>query len=153
MIAHGSGLTGATAQRLVKTALRQETRKFCIKKQMVEHLALQKRRRPRPATQTSFAQVSSNILLAITLVQVDCVMGDWGEWGLCTQSCGGGLKGREQKVKVEPDHNGTECPTDIRETEFCNSEDCPEGKSLFLDLMFPLFTFRRYNQTRSALGI
>ena len=33
------------------------------------------------------------------------------------------------EVLVKPQHNGTECPSNITETEYCNDEDCPEGKS------------------------
>jgi len=51
---------------------------------------------------------------------------DWGEWGLCSQSCGGGLSGRKKDVLVEPKYNGAECPEDLRETKYCINKDCPE---------------------------
>ena len=48
------------------------------------------------------------------------------------------------EVLVKPQHNGTECPSNITETEYCNDKDCPEGKSnkrLFISVDF--FTLQR----------
>ena len=59
---------------------------------------------------------------------VDCVVDDWGEWGLCSQSCGGGLMGRRKEVLVEPEYGGAECPTNITNIKYCGDENCPKGR-------------------------
>ena len=51
------------------------------------------------------------------------------------------------EVLVKPQHNGTECPSNITETEYCNNQDCPEGKSnkeLFIPVDF-FFLHRNKN--------
>ena len=59
---------------------------------------------------------------------VDCVVSDWGDWGLCSQSCGGGLKGRRRDVLVQTVNNGAECPSVLTETQYCIIQDCPQGR-------------------------
>ena len=71
------------------------------------------------------------------------------------------------EVLVKPQHNGTECPSNLTETEYCNDEDCPEGKSnkeLFISVDFfflqrnnhvnlILSCIRRCTPARSVVGI
>ena len=65
----------------------------------------------------------------IDFFPVDCVVGNWSTWGLCSQSCGGGLQGRGRDVIVHSDHGGDPCPSDLAETQYCNNEDCPKGET------------------------
>ena len=62
------------------------------------------------------------------MLSVDCVVSNWSTWGLCSQSCGGGLQGRERDVLVQSDHGGDPCPADLTEAKYCNNQDCPEGR-------------------------
>ena len=95
---------------------------------MVGHFALTRRQRPRIATQMYVAQVSFRTSNLSFFALVDCVVSDWREWGICSQSCGGGLKGRRKDVLVEPKCNGTACPLELTQTAYCIEEDCSEGK-------------------------
>ena len=52
---------------------------------------------------------------------VDCVVGNWSTWGLCSQSCGGGLQ----------ENMGKECPH-LVESRACNTDPCPGLMMLIL---------------------
>ena len=61
---------------------------------MAEHLALRTRQILICATRMFFAQVGwspENYVKRCNYPSVDCEVSDWGEWGLCSQSCGGGF--------------------------------------------------------------
>ena len=106
---------------------------------MVGMLALTRRQRPRIATTRIYVvQVSFRTSILSPFVLVNCVVSDWHEWGECSQSCGGGLKGRRKDVLVEPKCNGTVCPLELTETEYCFERDCSEGK---LSTLFLIYTF------------
>ena len=57
---------------------------------------------------------------------VDCVAGDWGEWGGCTKTCGGGLQYRWRNVIQPPKNNGNPCPY-LSQSRACNGDACPSG--------------------------
>ena len=100
---------------------------------MVELLALTRHQRPRIVTKIYVVQVSFRTSNLSSFVSVDCIVSDWREWGICSQSCGGGLKGRRKDVLVEPQCNGTACPLELTQTAYCIEEDCSEGKIINLD--------------------
>ena len=101
---------------------------------MVGMLALTRRQRPRIATtQIYVVQVSFRTSILSLFVLVDCVVSDWREWGECSQSCGGGLKGRRKDILVEPQCNGTVCPLELTQTAYCHEKDCSEGEIIYLD--------------------
>ena len=84
---------------------------------------------------------------------VDCVVGNWSTWGLCSQSCGGGLQGRGRDVIVHSDHGGVKCPTDLAETRYCINEDCPKGETDWLSWWHILIILcRGCSWTWSSLG-
>jgi len=43
---------------------------------------------------------------------VDCVIGDWGEYSVCSVSCGSGMQTRTKPIVVEPAHHGQNCPSE-----------------------------------------
>jgi hypothetical protein len=55
---------------------------------------------------------------------VNCVVGEWSNWGTCTKSCGGGLQERTRSIITQPQGNGTSCP-EVRQTRECNTDVCP----------------------------
>ena len=59
-------------------------------------------------------------------IVVDCV-GEWGEWGACSEPCGGGTRSRSYAVSVPAANGGTDCAVGDGEsdTEDCNTDDCP----------------------------
>lgn len=56
---------------------------------------------------------------------IDCAVSDWGLWGECSVSCGGGEAVRRRTVVVAPRGDGTLCPT-LEEKRPCNPEACPD---------------------------
>ena len=59
---------------------------------------------------------------------VDCV-GNWGDWGDCNKTCGGGTKSRTWNVTTTEKHGGTCEMRGKTETESCNTTPCPcEGE-------------------------
>lgn len=54
---------------------------------------------------------------------VDCVVGEWEEYGDCSRQCGLGAKTRHRTVIQEPRNGGQECPV-LKETTVCFGERC-----------------------------
>jgi hypothetical protein len=54
---------------------------------------------------------------------VDCEVGEWGSWGECSASCGGGTQSRSRTVEVESSYGGQDCPA-LTETRSCNTQRC-----------------------------
>eukprot|EP00927_Polykrikos_kofoidii_P009143 TRINITY_DN13795_c0_g1_i1.p1 TRINITY_DN13795_c0_g1~~TRINITY_DN13795_c0_g1_i1.p1 ORF type:complete len:1545 (-),score=151.55 TRINITY_DN13795_c0_g1_i1:291-4925(-) len=52
--------------------------------------------------------------------QSNCSVSEWGEWGDCDASCGGGQRSRDRKNLRCKD-----CPPVMTETEGCNTDTCP----------------------------
>lgn len=52
----------------------------------------------------------------------DCAFSDWGEWGSCGATCGGGQRFRTREVKHAAEPGGTPCLGDTHESETCNEE-------------------------------
>merc|ERR1719197_2362597 len=60
---------------------------------------------------------------------VDCVVGQWGGWGSCSVSCGGGTQQRTRPITTQPSCNGGACPA-VSQNQPCNSSPCPVDCSL-----------------------
>lgn len=58
---------------------------------------------------------------------VDCVVGDWGEFGPCSKECGGGRKLRTRSIITPAAHGGKACPApeELVEEDACNEDPCP----------------------------
>eukprot|EP01135_Chromosphaera_perkinsii_P011063 Nk52_evm22s2325 gene=Nk52_evmTU22s2325 len=55
---------------------------------------------------------------------IDCKVGNWTEWGKCSEPCGGGAQNRTRDMTTEPEHGGEKCPP-LLETQTCNEDPCP----------------------------
>jgi hypothetical protein len=55
---------------------------------------------------------------------VDCEVGEWGGWGVCSAGCGGGTQVRERDVVVAAQYGGAACGATV-ETRGCNTQACP----------------------------
>ena len=54
---------------------------------------------------------------------VDCVPSQWGDWGACTTTCGGGLRTRTRKITTPAMHGGRLCS--LTDTLKCATQACP----------------------------
>ena len=58
-------------------------------------------------------------------IVVNCEWGPWGEWDICTRTCGGGMQGRSREILQPERHGGIACEGDPQEMQGCNMEACP----------------------------
>lgn len=54
-------------------------------------------------------------------------MSEWGDFGACSETCGGGTKVRERTVIQAATGGGTACP-ELTNTVDCNTGPCTTGK-------------------------
>ncbi len=57
---------------------------------------------------------------------IDCIMGEWSDWGKCTKVCGGGEQKRVRNIDT-PASAGGSCSAYLTETRECNLQDCDFG--------------------------
>lgn len=60
---------------------------------------------------------------------VNCEMGVWSGWTLCTKECGGGLQSRSRPITVKPKNKGSACE-DTQESQSCNTGSCERNCEL-----------------------
>jgi hypothetical protein len=86
--------------------------------------------RSRVITQSQFCQGAACPTLDDTqgcnthACPIDCEISDFGAWGACSDSCGGGTRVHVRTAHVTPQYGGTECPP-LEESEECNVGCCP----------------------------
>eukprot|EP01064_Diplonema_japonicum_P018231 TRINITY_DN26912_c0_g1_i1.p1 TRINITY_DN26912_c0_g1~~TRINITY_DN26912_c0_g1_i1.p1 ORF type:complete len:2182 (+),score=65.67 TRINITY_DN26912_c0_g1_i1:36-6581(+) len=61
---------------------------------------------------------------AVTGQDVDCVIGGWGQWSVCSTLCGSGTRTRSRVVLIFSQGAGTACPTNLVETQACTGTNC-----------------------------
>merc|ERR1719473_534284 len=54
---------------------------------------------------------------------VACQVGDWGSWGSCSSSCGGGVHTRMRNITVQELNGGGACPA-LEDVEACDYGHC-----------------------------
>lgn len=54
----------------------------------------------------------------------DCIVSEFGDFGVCSAPCGGGTQSRTRSIIQQPNSTGTPCPPLI-ETQECNNVPCP----------------------------
>lgn len=80
--------------------------------------------------------VGNNIALQDLLLphEVDGGWAYWGEFGECSEECGGGEKVRERTcTHPAPRYGGADCEGDAMESMACNEDPCP-GTELTIQL-------------------
>jgi hypothetical protein len=60
-----------------------------------------------------------------TYAPVNCVVSEWGDYGSCSATCGGGVKSRSRNIITLPQNGGNTCPAILSETIPCNADPCP----------------------------
>jgi len=63
--------------------------------------------------------------LALSSHPCPCVWDEWGSWGLCSTTCGGGVSIRERVHEKEATNGGEECKGSNHEEESCQPDPCP----------------------------
>ena len=81
---------------------------------------------------------------------VDCVVGDWGEYGDCSTTCGAGISSRTRDVLVVPDSGGEKCPN-LLDTQPCFQPPCPDGKTLFSQNHLKLYLVEQVSFIHTSL--
>ena len=67
--------------------------------------------------------------ICILAPPINCKWSPFGEWTMCTATCGVGLKQRSRTVLQQAINDGRECVGCRVEIEICNVQDCPlKGK-------------------------
>jgi hypothetical protein len=67
-----------------------------------------------------------------TLEKVDCKVSEYGPWGECSQTCGGGVRFRDRTVTQKPLHGGQTCQAfPLRQQYNCEGAPCPGGECLY----------------------
>eukprot|EP00932_Pfiesteria_piscicida_P018493 SRR837773.5341.p1 GENE.SRR837773.5341~~SRR837773.5341.p1 ORF type:complete len:470 (-),score=26.75 SRR837773.5341:10-1419(-) len=57
--------------------------------------------------------------------KIDCEMGMWSDWTVCSRTCGGGWARRERGIHTYPQGLGNNCPGYTFEYGDCASKACP----------------------------
>lgn len=63
----------------------------------------------------------------IILFSVDGMWADWGSWGTCSTTCGGGNQNRTRNcTNPEPQYGGADCVGNAQDSpQTCNTNPCP----------------------------
>ncbi|CAD7963524.1 unnamed protein product [Amoebophrya sp. A25] len=62
-------------------------------------------------------------------VPVDCILGEWSDFGKCTAHCAGGVQRRERSIIQHPQHAGKPCDASLVEVQGCNMFDCANTRN------------------------
>eukprot|EP00931_Biecheleriopsis_adriatica_P068777 TRINITY_DN4268_c1_g1_i1.p1 TRINITY_DN4268_c1_g1~~TRINITY_DN4268_c1_g1_i1.p1 ORF type:complete len:2284 (+),score=382.55 TRINITY_DN4268_c1_g1_i1:32-6853(+) len=64
---------------------------------------------------------------------INCLLSEWGEWTMCSLSCGGGVRAALRRVIREANYGGMACEAGLRKTETCGEEPCDATANCELD--------------------
>ncbi|XP_076766827.1 A disintegrin and metalloproteinase with thrombospondin motifs 1 [Xylocopa sonorina] len=77
---------------------------------------------------------------------VDGQWGEWGPYGECTRTCGGGVKKKYRKCNnPRPQHGGYHCFGNRVEYSSCNTRECPPGTRDFRDVQCSYYDNNNFN--------
>lgn len=70
-------------------------------------------------------QLPNNLSLFL-YIAVDGIWSTWGDWGLCTKTCGGGTETRVRRCdNPAPAYGGKDCIGENAQTRLCAAATCP----------------------------
>jgi len=75
----------------------------------------------------SLAAADSNAVI-VSPAPVDCVVSDWGPYGACSASCGGGTQTRTRTITTPASNGGAACPA-LSQSQACNVQACQSQAS------------------------
>eukprot|EP00929_Paragymnodinium_shiwhaense_P049346 TRINITY_DN24896_c0_g1_i1.p1 TRINITY_DN24896_c0_g1~~TRINITY_DN24896_c0_g1_i1.p1 ORF type:complete len:2226 (+),score=381.55 TRINITY_DN24896_c0_g1_i1:132-6809(+) len=61
---------------------------------------------------------------------VNCKFSEWGDWGVCSKSCGGGKRSRKRHVDVSASGNGIACRGQKEVFQWCKTVPCADSLQL-----------------------
>jgi len=79
--------------------------------------------------------------------EVDCVVGDWTNWGDCDLTCGIGTKQRHRQVMTQPKGGGKTCPPALVEVTPCSHNEC------FARIDCELTSWREWTYCTTTCGV
>lgn len=75
----------------------------------------------------SVLQSYVSYLFSAGVAPSSCLVTEWGEWDVCSATCGLGMKRRERMVKMPPS-DGSICGAEVVEVEKCMMPECRKCK-------------------------
>lgn len=60
-----------------------------------------------------------------TFDEVECTVANWGEWGDCSRTCGGGRQVRVREITFPEGGDTVFCNETLTQLQDCNTEGCP----------------------------
>jgi len=61
----------------------------------------------------------------------NCAVSTWSDWSSCSEVCLGGTQFRTRSITVPAYNGGASCPI-LEESQSCNTQACPPGKTIFV---------------------
>ena len=77
------------------------------------------------------AYIISDVQGSVCLIQfqlsiiVDCTWGNWGPWGSCSTTCGGGTQNSTRVFDRPAQNGGDNCTGNATKEQSCNTHSCP----------------------------
>ena len=70
------------------------------------------------------SKLRGNYKLIEPTILGNCTWDEFGHWGLCSLSCGGGVQSRTRGIKQREAYGGEQCNGNATETRECNVAAC-----------------------------
>lgn len=85
-------------------------------------------------------QACNDMTVEEALGHKDCLWGDWGPYGFCSKTCGGGQRDRTRQILQVRVGGGKECEGSQKETAQCNPELCNTASEADADCVWSLWS-------------
>ena len=78
----------------------------------------------KPMNEIQWSKLRGNYKLIEPTILGNCTWDEFGHWGLCSLSCGGGVQSRTRGIKQREAYGGEQCNGNSTETRECNVAAC-----------------------------